>query len=62
MSIRSAVRWARADLNKDFRQLDPSKLMIAPILFCSLMAVADRAIYEVRLQVDPHTPHRPTRL
>lgn len=62
MTIRYAWRWALADLRGDLRAHDPSKLMIAPILFLTLLALADRAIYETQKAMNPGMPERLTRL
>ena len=60
--MRAAWRWAVRDLRVGLAAYDPSKLMIAPILFVALMAVLDRAIYELELRLVPGTLERPTRL
>lgn len=61
MVLGRAWRWAVSDFKKGLAALDPSKLMIAPILLLVLMAVLDRAIYEFSLDMGLTTP-RVTRL
>jgi hypothetical protein len=58
----SAWRRAAARLRNDIHSLDPAKLMIAPILFVALLALADRALYEFQRVALPGTPERVTRL
>lgn len=57
-------RWRQAlgRLRRDFTTLDPSKLMVAPILFLVVLALLDRAIYEVERRADPTMRERSTRL
>ena len=62
MPVRRAWRWAIADFRRGLAAHDPSKLMIAPILFVGLLAVLDRAIYETEQRIDPDAPVRMTRL
>ena len=62
MAFRRAWRWAARDFRQGLAALDPSKLMIAPILFVGILAVLDRAVYEVEQSLFPATPERATRL
>lgn len=62
MAVRRAWRWAVGDLRQGLAALDPSKLMIAPILFFGTLTVLDRAVYEIEQSLFPDTPERPTRL
>ena len=62
MAVRRAWRWAIRDFRQSLAAFDPSKLMIAPILFFGTLAVLDRAVYEVEQSIFPRTPERPTRL
>ena len=62
MSIRRAWRWAVADFKRGLAAHDPSKLMIAPILFFGVLAVVDRSFYDIERQIDPDAAVRMTRL
>ena len=62
MAIRRAWRWAIADFKRGLAAHDPSKLMIAPILFFGVIAVVDRSIHDIERQFDPDAPVRMTRL
>ena len=62
MSLRGAWRWVLGDLRAGFAALDPSKLMIAPILFFGAITVLDRAVYELEQSLFTDVPERPTRL
>lgn len=46
----------------DWRALDPSKLMIVPILYFAILTLLDRAAYEAGRAIDPDMPERMTRL
>jgi hypothetical protein len=62
MSVRRTWRWALHDLSQGLAAHDPSKLMIAPILFVGIIAVLDRAVHETQLELVPGTQERFTRL
>jgi hypothetical protein len=61
MFLRRAWRWGASDFRKGLAAHDPSKLMMAPILFIAFLAVLDRAIYEAGRRLGM-TDERPTRL
>ena len=62
MALRRAWRWALDDFRHGLAPLDPSKLMIAPILFVCTLALLDRAVYETEQMLFPEEPERMTRL
>ena len=62
MAIGRAWQWVLADFKRSLVGLDPSKLMIAPILFVGTLAVIDRSAYEIERSLFPERPERLTRL
>lgn len=62
MTVKRLLRWAVQDFREGWSALDPSKLMVAPILFIGILTVLDRGVYETEQWLFPGEPERMTRL
>lgn len=62
MSLRRSAQQKGKALGRALADLDPSKLMTAPILFVAFLALLDRAVYEAERAYGAEPSFRITRL